>query len=93
MELEGGLPSDFGPANASIPCSGILREYSAINRKPESERGDTNWAWEMPDTIISSVLDSIHEAEMTGKKGASLEAYEKAMRVVWCDTKECVDKL
>ena len=39
------------------------------------------------------VLYSIRAAEVTDKKGASLEAYEKAMRVVWCDSKECVDKV
>lgn len=82
---------NLGPANASIPCTGILREFSAMNRRPAGERGNVVWGWEMPDTIIDALLISIHGQETTGKKDRTLKNFRKAMQVVWCDTKACVD--
>ncbi|KAI9034512.1 hypothetical protein DFJ74DRAFT_649757 [Hyaloraphidium curvatum] len=88
-----GLGNDtvsFGPAVVDVPCTGILREYSAMNRRPAGQRGNVNWAWEQPDTIINVLLDAINAEQTTGRKSSLVKKYEKAMQVVWCGTEKCV---
>lgn len=64
--------------DASIPCSGILREYNDPAKVGGDTSGAPNWAWEMPVFMTQAIL----LATQVEPDGAVVNAFRAAINIV-----------
>ncbi|KYK58749.1 hypothetical protein DCS_05767 [Drechmeria coniospora] len=70
------------PQDASVPCTGILREYNDPAKVGGDAKAASNWAWEMP----GFMTQAIQLATEVDPNGPLVAAFGRAINIALCQT-------